>query len=215
MSDIRTLSAEARERVGKGSARAARRNGRVPAVIYGDKKAPQPITLAINELTKEIHLGQFSSKLFALSLDGKIERVIPKDVQFHPVNDIPQHVDFLRVSKDARVTVEVPAHFINEEESPGLRRGGVLNVVRHTIELSCPVDAIPESIEISLTDLDINDGIHISAVKLPEGVSPAITDRDFTIATIAAPSRGVEEEGEAEEGEIEEGEEEVEEGEEE
>lgn len=182
------LKAEARAQVGKGSARELRRNGLIPAVIYGDKKDPVSITLSRNEVTKKIHAGGFLTTLATIVVEGTKYSVLPKDYQLDPVRDFVMHVDFLRVSKNTQVTVEVPVHFENEEKSPGLKRGGVLNVVRHTVEFHCPANAIPDSITVDLTGLEIGDGIHISHVKLPEGVEPTITDRDFTIATIAAPA---------------------------
>ncbi len=188
MSDIVELPAVARERAGKGPARAARRAGQVPGVIYGAKKDPNLITVEQRLLTKLLHQGGFFSTLFDVKVDGKAERALARDVQFDPVTDFPVHIDFLRVSAATSVHVEVAVHFINEEECPGLKEGGVLNVVRHEIELACRADAIPSQIEIDLTGLQIGDGVHISMVKLPDGVEPTITDRDFTIATIAAPT---------------------------
>jgi len=186
MSNISTLSARARDRVGKGSARAARREGLVPAVIYGDKKDPFSIVLNQRELDKLLKPG-FFSHLIDIEVDGQKHRVLPRDLQQHPVSDRALHVDFLRVSATSELTVEVPVEFINDETCRGLRRGGVLNVVRHEVEVYCRADAIPEKIVIDLAGLDIGDSLHISAVKLPEGVRPTI-DRDFTIATIAAPT---------------------------
>ena len=213
------LTAEARERVGKGSARAVRRNGKVPAVIYGDKQPPLAIALSYKDIYYKIHGGGFLTTLATINVDGKKIQVLPKDYQLDPVKDFPVHVDFLRVTKDSIVTVAVPVHFINEEKSRGIKRGGVLNIVRHDVEFTCPANAIPEFIEVNLAGTDIGDSIHISAVKLPEGVTPTISDRDFTIATIAAPAvltaeeeagvveepvtevEGEETEGEAEDGE--------------
>lgn len=182
------LKAEARERVGKGSARQVRRNGRVPAVIYGDKKPPKSITLPYKEVYKKIQEGGFLTTLATIDVDGEKYRVLPKDFQMEPVRDFLIHVDFLRIGRNTVVTVNIPVHFANEEESPGLERGGVLNIVRHEIEFTCPATSIPDFIEIDLTGLDIGDSVHISTVKLPEGVEPTITDRDFTIATVAAPA---------------------------
>jgi large subunit ribosomal protein L25 len=182
------LKAEARAQVGKGSARELRRNGLIPAVIYGDKQDPVSIALSRKDVTKKIHDGGFLTTLVTIEVDGKKYNVLPKDYQLDPVRDFLMHVDFLRVSKDTQVTVEVPVHFENEEKSPGLKRGGVLNVVRHAVECHCPANAIPEALVVDLTGLEIGDGIHISHVTLPEGVHPTITDRDFTIATIAAPA---------------------------
>jgi len=188
MSDVAQLSARPRDRVGKGSARAARREGLVPAVIYGDKKDPFPITLEARELKKLLNKPGFFSHLIDLEIGGKKHRVLARDLQQHPISDDAWHVDFLRVSASSEITVEVPVEFLNDEESPGIKRGGVLNVVRHTIELSCRADAIPGSIEVDLSGLDIGDSVHISAIKLPDGVTPTIDDRDFTIATIATPT---------------------------
>jgi len=207
MADNSQLTAQARDRAGKGVARALRREGRVPAVVYGDKKSPDLISLAYNEVNHLWNKGSFTSSLLDLEVDGKVQRVIPRDVQLDPVKDFVTHVDFLRLGKGATIAVEVTVNFINEEESPGIKRGGILNVVRHEVELNCPAESIPESIEIDLTGTDIGDSIHISAVKLPDGVTPSITDRDFTIATVAAPAALVSEDNAAEEGEGEEGEE--------
>lgn len=182
------LKAEARAQVGKGSARELRRNGLIPAVIYGDNKAPVSIALSRKDVTKKIHDGGFMTTLVTIEVDGKKHSVLPKDYQLDPVRDFLMHVDFLRVSKNTQVTVEIPVHFENEEKSPGLKRGGVLNVVRHTVECHCPANAIPDAITIDLTGLELGAGIHISHVSLPEGVEPTITDRDFTIATIASPA---------------------------
>lgn len=182
------LKAEARAQVGKGSARELRRNGLIPAVIYGDNKAPVSIALSRKDVTKKIHDGGFMTTLVTIEVDGKKHSVLPKDYQLDPVRDFLMHVDFLRVSKNTQVTVEIPVHFENEEKSPGLKRGGVLNVVRHTVECNCPANAIPDAITIDLTGLELGAGIHISHVSLPEGVEPTITDRDFTIATIASPA---------------------------
>jgi large subunit ribosomal protein L25 len=185
MSEIYELRAEVRERVGKGAARAVRRQDRIPAVIYGDKKPPIPISLPQREMTQRLHAGGFLTHIAMIDVDGEKIRVIPRDYQLDPVRDHLVHVDFLRVGEGARLTLEIPVHFMNEHASPGIKRGGALNIVRHTIELRVPVDAIPEAIEVDLTGLDIGDSLHISAVTLPEGVVPTITDRDFTIATIA------------------------------
>lgn len=197
MSDQLTLSAEARERAGKGASRAIRRQGRVPAVIYGDKKEPQAIHLEERQLVKLLNTGHFMNSLVDVELDGGKVRTLPKDVQFHPVTDRPLHVDFLRIGRGATVTVDVPVRFVNEEQAPGLKRGGVLNVVRHELELNCPADAIPEEIVIALDGLEIGDSVHISSVDLPKGVTSAIEDRDFTIATLVAPSALKRAEGEA------------------
>jgi large subunit ribosomal protein L25 len=188
MSDIVELPAQSRERAGKGPARATRRTGHVPGVIYGAKTDPNLISVEERLLTKLLHQGGFFSTLFDVKVNGKAERVLARDVQFDPVSDKPVHIDFLRVSAATSVHVEVSVHFINEDKCPGIKGGGVLNVVRHEVELTCRADAIPQHIEVDLAGLDIGDGVHISMVKLPEGVHPTITDRDFTIATIAAPT---------------------------
>lgn len=188
MSEQAQLSATAREPRGKGGARAIRRDGRIPAVIYGGEEPPVSISLPYKEVDLRIHHGGFMTTVLTLDVDGKPVRVIPRDFQLDPVKDAPLHVDFLRITKDSVLTVEIPVHFVNEEDSPGLKRGGVLNIVRHTVEVTCPAEEIPEQFVCDLTGLDINDSIHISAVTLPDRVHPTITDRDFTIATIAAPA---------------------------
>jgi len=188
MSDQLTLTAEARDRAGKGASRALRRDGRVPAVIYGGKEEPQPIHVEERALVKLLNTGHFSNSIIMIEMDGKPVRTLPKDVAFHPVSDRPTHVDFLRLSKDAKVAVSVPVVFINEEASPGLKKGGVLNIVRHELELVCEADKIPGEIDIDVTGKDVGDSIHISEVALPAGSESAITDRDFTIATVVAPS---------------------------
>ena len=201
MADVLVLNAKARERVGKGAARAARREGRVPGVIYGDKQDPVTISFGFNDLVQHLRTGRFLSTLYDVDVDGTKTRVIPKDVQFDPVKDFPVHVDLLRLGKGAKINVEIQMNFINEEESPGLREGGVLNVVRYTVELRCPADSIPEELIGDLTGLELGDSLHISDVALPDGVEPVISDRDFTIATIAAPAAEIVEEEEEEEGE--------------
>ena len=196
------LKAETRERVGKGSSRELRRNGLIPAVIYGDKQAPISIALSTKEVTQRIHAGGFMTTVATIDVNGEKISVLPKDYQLDPVRDFTMHVDFLRVSGDTRVTVEVPVHFVNEEKSPGIKIGGVLNIVRHQVELYASAKDIPEFLTADLAGLKIGDGVHISNIKLPKGTSPVITDRDFTIATIATPAGGVkEEETEGAEGE--------------
>ncbi len=197
MSEAYELKAEARERVGKGSAREIRRNGKVPAVIYGDKQAPISITLDYKTLYYKIHGGGFKTTIANILLDGKSIQVLPKDFQLDPVSDKPVHVDFLRVSAKSVVNVHVPIHFHNEDAAPGIKRGGVLNIVRHDVELHAPANAIPDAIDIDLTGLQIGDSIHISAVTLPKGVTTVIQDRDFTIATIVGHAAEVEEVTEA------------------
>ena len=191
MSDMTTISASERERVGKGSARAVRRAGLVPAVIYGDKKDPVGITMEAREITKIVHQPGIFSRLLEIDVAGTKSTVLTRDIQFHPVSDVVMHLDFLRVSQSANVSVAVPVEFINEDKCPGIKVGGVLNVVRYEVELNCPAIAIPEKITIDLDGVKIGDSIHISAIPLPEGVSPTITDRDFTVATLASPGGGV------------------------
>lgn len=188
MSDVLNLPAEARERAGKGASRALRRDGRTPGVIYGGKEAPTPIHVEQKALTKLLMTGHFFNSIITVEIDGKSVRTLPKDVAFHPVTDRPLHVDFLRMTGDSKVNVQVPVVFVNEDASPGLKKGGVLNVVRHELELLCPNEQIPSEIEIDVTGKDVGDAIHISEVVLPAGVESSITDRDFTIATLVAPS---------------------------
>src|SRR5687768_14353928 len=188
MSEQLTLPAEARDRAGKGASRALRREGRVPAVIYGDKKEALSIHVEEKLLTKMLHTGHFMNSVVMVDVGGKANRTLPKAVDFHPVSSRPIHVDFLRIGEHAQVTVAIPVRFDNEEASPGLKRGGVLNIVQHELELVCDAASIPNEIHIPLDGLEIGDSIHISEVKLPEGTKPAIDDRDFTVATIVAPS---------------------------
>jgi len=208
MSDTLTLSAEARDRAGKGASRALRREGRVPAVIYGNNEDPQTVHVEEKSLSKLLGTGHFFNSVITLEVGGKKVRALPKDVAFHPVTERPLHADFLRVSAHAKVTVNVPVRFTNEEASPGLKRGGVLNVVRHELELVCDAARIPDEITIDVTGFDVGESIHVSHVDLPKGTEPTITDRDFTIATIVAPSALKSSEGDTtkdeEEGETEE-----------
>ncbi len=191
------LKAETRERVGKGSSRELRRNGLIPAVIYGDKQAPVSIALSTKEVTQKIHAGGFMTTVATIDVNGEKIRVLPKDYQLDPVRDFTLHVDFLRVSADSQVTVEVPVHFINEDKS-AIKTGAVLNIVRHEVELHVSANDIPEFITVDLAGLKVGDGVHISHVKLPKGATPVIADRDFTIATIVAPAAGVSEEAASE-----------------
>ncbi len=184
MAELTELKATAREGTGKLANRALRAQKMVPGVVYGGETGPANVALEYRSVFQHYQTGHFLSTVYLLDVDGKKERVIPRDVQVDPVRDFPIHVDFMRVSRTSRIDVEVPVQFINEEASPGLKRGGVLNIVRHAIEFTCPADAIPEKITVDLTGLDIGDSIHISAVTLPAGITPTI-DRDFTIATIA------------------------------
>lgn len=193
MSDALTLSAETREQVGKGASRLLRREGRVPAVIYGNKQDPEAIHVNERELAKLLGTGHFMNSV--VMING--QRTLPKDVAFNVVTDRPIHVDFLRIGEHTTVHVNVPIIFADEEESPGIKRGGVLNVVRHELELVCDAAEIPDDITVSLKGFDVGDSIHISAVTLPKGVTSAITDRDFTLATIVAPSALKSSEGDA------------------
>jgi large subunit ribosomal protein L25 len=187
MSETLKLAAEVRERAGKGASRAVRLTGRVPAVIYGNKLAPVTIHVEEKLLVRQLHTGHFMNSVVEIELDGATQRTLPRDVQFHPVTDRPIHVDFLRLGANAVIDVMVPVHFIDEDKSVGMKKGGVLNIVRHEVELTCPADQIPEQIDISLAGRDVGDSIHISSVTLPAGVKPVI-ERDFTIATLVAPS---------------------------
>lgn len=188
MSDQLTLPAETRDKGGKGASRELRRQNRVPAVIYGNNQEPQMIHVEEKALVKLLMTGHFTNSVIDLHIDGKSTTTLPKDVAFHPVTDRPLHVDFFRIVKGAKVEVNVPVLFINEEKSPGLKRGGVLNVVRHELELICDATKIPDDIQVDVSGFDVGDSIHISSVTLPAGSVSAITDRDFTIATIVAPS---------------------------
>ncbi|MFN3517260.1 MAG: 50S ribosomal protein L25/general stress protein Ctc [Novosphingobium sp.] len=195
MSDTLHLPAETRERAGKGASRALRREGRIPAVVYGGNEDPLSIHVEEKLLVKLLGSGHFFNSIVEVEVGGKTVRTLPKDVAFHPVSDRPIHADFLRLSANSTIHVEVPVVFVNEAASPGLKRGGVLNIVRHELELVCEADKIPDNIAIDVTGFDVGDAIHISHVTLPAGVNSAITDRDFTIATIVAPSGLRSEEG--------------------
>jgi len=188
MPEITSLEAEPRAQLGKGASRAMRRSGRVPGIIYGDGKEPMAISLEPRGLSRVLARPGFLATLVDVAVDGDTHRTLPREVQYHPVTDAPLHVDFMRVAAGARVTVTVPVSFINHERSIGLRRGGLLNIVRHGIEVSCSVDAIPPRLVVDLDGLDIGDSVHISAVTLPEGVRPTTSERDFTIATVGASS---------------------------
>lgn len=188
MAELIELKATAREATGKLASRALRAEKMVPCIVYGGAGEPQKAAIEFRIVQQQYNLGHFLSTVYTLDIDGKKERVIPRDVQVDPVKDLPIHVDFMRVSRTSRIEVEVVVRFLNEEASPGLKRGGVLNIVRHAVELLCPADAIPEVITVDLTGREIGDSIHISDIKLPDGITPTITDRDFTIATIAGTS---------------------------
>ena len=184
MAEALELKAWARPRSGKGGARSVRREGRIPGILYGGGE--DPVQLAVDDKAIRLQLltGHFQSTIFTLDVEGKKTRVIPRGVQLDPVRDFPIHVDFMRVGEHSLVTVDVPVRFLNEAASPGIKRGGILNIVRHEIPVRCPADAIPEHFDVDLTGLEIGDSVHISAIKLPEGVRPTITERDFTVATI-------------------------------
>lgn len=182
-----TLEVEVRERTGKGGAREARRQGLVPGVLYGGNRGPVPINLKSKEVLKAIHSGKFLSHLVTITHKGEPQTVIPQAVQFHPVTDLPLHIDLYRVEEDQLIKVDVSVHFKGEELSPGLKRGGTLNIVRHTVELLVPANAIPEFLEADVSELKIGDVVKISMIPLPAGAKPTIQDRDFTVATIASP----------------------------
>lgn len=193
MADIISITAARRERTGTGGARAVRREGNIPGIIYGGDAAPLGVAVSLKEISRERSKPGFFTHLYDLKLPDGVVRVLPREVQIDPVTDRPVHVDFLRYVKGARIKVHIAVHFLDQDKSEGLKLGGVLNIVRHTVEFYCPVDAIPEAISVSLAGRKIGDSIHISAFKLPEGVTPVIRDRDFTVATIAAPTTMVEE----------------------
>lgn len=188
MADITSFAAESREKTGKGAARAARRNGTIPGIIYGETKKPEAIALHPKLLEREIHRSGFFARLFDIELGGKKHRVIARDIQLDPVTERVLHVDFMRVGANSKIHVEVPVHFIGQDKSPGLRRGGVLNIVTHEIELICNANAIPSEIVVDLTGREINTSIHISSLTLPSGVQVAHANQDFTVATIVPPT---------------------------
>lgn len=194
-----TLEVTLREQTGTGSAREARRNGLVPGVLYGGGQDPVSVTMKYNEVFKAINSGNFIASMVELSHDGKKQKVITKDIQFHPVSDQAMHVDFYRVKENTIIEVEVSVNFIGEDVSPGLKEGGTLNVVRYAIEVKCPAGSIPDTIDVDVSKMEVGDSIHISEIDLPKGVTPTIDDRDFTIATIVASRAAVEETEESEE----------------
>ena len=185
MAELIELKATARPRAGKGAARESRRELKVPAVIYGDARPAETINLDYHELWRQVLKGHFTSTVFEISVDGKKSKVIPREVQVDPIKDLPLHVDFQRIGKDGVIKVAFPVRLVNKGLSPGLKRGGVLNIVRHDIEVYCPYDKIPRHFEASLEGLEIGRSIHISAITLPEGITTVIQGRDFTIASIA------------------------------
>ncbi|MBJ57420.1 MAG: 50S ribosomal protein L25/general stress protein Ctc [Rickettsiales bacterium] len=188
MKEINVLNALERKKVGSNSTRKVRQESKVPAIIYGDGKTPEAVSLDVAELRKEIGKSSFLNKIYDIELNKKKVRVIVQGVSQNPVTDVLEHVDFLRVNDNTKVTIEVPVNFINESLSPGIKRGGVLNIVRYSVEVICPVNKIPENFEFDLTGLEIGDSIHISHTKIDDGVETTIKDRDFTVASILAPS---------------------------
>ena len=198
MSEKLNYNVQIRERIGKGGAREARRNGMVPGVLYGGGEDPVAVSLKLNEVIKGINSGHFLTSTANLVHDGKKQLVIPQAIQLHPVTDMPVHVDLYRVNASQIIAVEVPVHFTNEEEAPGIKEGGALNIVRFAVELNVRADSIPDSLEADLTGLEFGDNVKISDIKLPEGAEPTITDRDFTIATIVGQMAEVVEEDEEE-----------------
>lgn len=199
MTEIVSLTAEVRQRAGKGGARSTRRAKRVPAVIYGNKQEPMPISLDLAELQKQLKSQGFLSRVFEIDVAGDKQRVLPREVQHHPITGMPLHVDFMRFGASTRIHVDVQVVFENETQCPGLKRGGVLNVVRHTVELVCRPDDIPNSVTVDLSGLNIGDVIHLDALKIPAGAEPAVIDPEATVATIAAPTVEVVEEEKPEE----------------
>ncbi len=188
MADMKTFTATVRDRVGKGAARAERRNSKVPAVIYGGGEDPIAISLEYKAISMAIYAGGFKTNVVEIDVDGKKIKCLPRDFQLERIKGFIEHVDFLRLKKGAKLAVDIPVQFTNEEICSGIKRGGVLNIVRHTVECEVPADNIPEALVADLSNLELGDGLHISHVTLPDGVTPTITDRDFTIATIAAPA---------------------------
>ena len=197
MADTLRLDVEIRDTTGTGSARAARRAGLVPAVLYGGEEPSVAITLKKNEVLKAINSGQFLGSMIEINHGGKPQKVFTKDVDFHPVSDMPVHVDFFRVTNRTIIDVEVPVVFVGEDEAPGLKEGGTLNVVRYAVEVSCPAGSIPENLEADVSKLEIGDSINISDIALPDRVKPTIDDRDFTIASIVSTRAAVEEDEDA------------------
>ena len=193
------LDVTVRDNTGTGAARAARRDGNVPAVIYGGELKPVAVSLRKNEVLKALNSGQFLSNMIEISHEGKKQTVLTKDVQFHPLTDMPVHIDLYRVDEKTVIDVEVNVTFVGDDVSPGIKRGGILNVVRHAIEVSCPAGSIPDTITVDISEMDIGDSKHISEVELPENVKPSIK-RDFTIATIVS-SRASKQDDAGEDGE--------------
>ena len=187
MAETKSLAASVRSGTGKGAARSVRREGRIPGVIYGGGDAPMPISLLWHDVNKLIYAGHFLTTTFDLDVDGQVERVIPRDYQLDPIKDRPLHVDFLRIKAGSKITVDIPVHVINEDAAPGIKQGGVVNLVRHTLEMRVNAEAIPASIEVDITGMTIGDSKHMSDLKLPRGAKLAAPDDDFTVLTLAAP----------------------------
>ena len=188
MAETKSLAASVRSAVGKGAARSVRREGRIPGVIYGGGEPPTPIALSWHEVNKLIYAGHFMTTTFDIDVDGEKQRVIPRDYQLDPIKDRPLHVDFLRLKAGQKITVEIPVHAIGQDDSPGLKAGGAVNIVRHVIELSVPADAIPENIEIDVSKMVIGDSVHVSEMKLPRGARLANAgDAEFAVLTLAPP----------------------------
>src|SRR5437588_1214329 len=192
MATVNELKATARPRTGKGAARAVRREGRVPGIIYGDDKAPLNVSLDHAELRQKIFAGHFLTTVYELDVEGAKHRVIPRDYQLDPVRDFPIHVDFMRLGEGARIRVRVPVHIVNADQAPGIKRGGTVNIVEHTIEVYCRADAIPQAFDVDISGLEISHSMHLSDITLPDDVKP-ITNRDITLVTIVAPSGYLEE----------------------
>lgn len=192
MTSVDVLIAQARQAAGTGAARATRREGLVPGVVYGNNKDPEMIAMDPKMLVKEFHKPGFFSRLYTISVDGKEQHVLAKDIQLHPVTDHPLHIDFQRISKNAKINVNIPVIFINDDKCPGIKRGGMLNVVHHSLEVICPAISIPEQLVVDLSGVGPNQAIHIEDLKLPQGVVPAHPERDNTIATIVLAASGEE-----------------------
>jgi large subunit ribosomal protein L25 len=188
MAAIKQLAAVTRSGIGKGAARSVRREGRVPGVIYGGGEKAEPISVDFKDINKLIYAGHFLTSIFELDIEGRKERVLPRDYQLDVVTDKPVHVDFFRLKAGSRVRIGVPVHVVNREASPGIKRGGAVNIVLHSVEVFAPADAIPEAITIDLTGMDFHDSVHISTIKLPEGCKPADTKTDYTVVTIVPPT---------------------------
>ena len=188
MAAIKQLAAVTRSGTGKGAARSVRREGRVPAVIYGGGLKPEPISVDYKDVNKLIYSGHFLTSIFELEVEGRKERVLPRDYQLDVVTDRPVHVDFLRLTQGSRVRIGVPVHVVNREASPGVKKGGAVNLVLHSVELVVPAESIPESIVVDLTGMDFHDSVHVTALKLPEGCKPADTRIDYTVVTVVPPT---------------------------